>query len=51
VPELADMPKGCPFAGRCPLTVEACNAALPAATPISPAHAARCIRLDVAVPA
>ena len=49
VPELADMPPGCPFAGRCPLTIEACNAALPAAVELSPSHAARCIRLDVAL--
>jgi peptide/nickel transport system ATP-binding protein len=48
VPELVDMPPGCPFAGRCPLTIEACNAALPPPAELSPAHAARCIRLDVA---
>jgi peptide/nickel transport system ATP-binding protein len=46
VPELADMPKGCPFAGRCPLTIDACHAALPEATALSPGHEARCIRLD-----
>ncbi|SEE92721.1 peptide/nickel transport system ATP-binding protein [Rhizobiales bacterium GAS191] len=49
VPELADLPRGCPFAGRCPLTIEACNAALPPQTPLAPDHGARCIRLD-AVP-
>ena len=49
VPELADMPPGCPFAGRCPLTIAACDAALPAPVELSPAHAARCIRLDVAL--
>ncbi|SDR60864.1 peptide/nickel transport system ATP-binding protein [Rhizobiales bacterium GAS113] len=49
VPELADLPSGCPFAGRCPLTIEACNAALPPQTPLAPDHGARCIRLD-AVP-
>jgi peptide/nickel transport system ATP-binding protein len=48
VPELADMPPGCPFAGRCPLTIEACGAALPASVVLSAEHAARCIRLDVA---
>ncbi|SED46403.1 peptide/nickel transport system ATP-binding protein [Rhizobiales bacterium GAS188] len=49
VPELADLPPGCPFAGRCPLTIEACSAALPPQTPLAPDHGARCIRLD-AVP-
>ena len=49
VPELADMPPGCPFAGRCPLTIAACDATLPAPVELSPSHAARCIRLDVAL--
>jgi peptide/nickel transport system ATP-binding protein len=46
VPELADLPAGCPFAARCSLAVEACRAALPPLLPVSPVHAARCIRLD-----
>ena len=49
VPELADMPPGCPFAGRCPLTIATCDATLPAPVELSPSHAARCIRLDVAL--
>ncbi|MBV9113642.1 MAG: ABC transporter ATP-binding protein [Hyphomicrobiales bacterium] len=49
VPELVDMPPGCPFAGRCPLTIAACNAALPAPVELGLAHQARCIRLDVAL--
>ncbi|MBV8764320.1 MAG: ABC transporter ATP-binding protein, partial [Hyphomicrobiales bacterium] len=49
VPELADIPPGCPFAGRCPLSIPACDAALPPSVPISASHAARCIRLDVAL--
>jgi peptide/nickel transport system ATP-binding protein len=48
VPELADLPAGCPFAARCSLAVEACRAALPPLLPVSQAHVARCIRLDVA---
>ena len=48
VPELADLPPGCPFAGRCPLTIDACHAALPAPMPLGPGHAARCIRLQEA---
>ena len=48
VPELADLPGGCPFAGRCPLTIEDCNEALPAPVALSSGHAARCIRLEAA---
>jgi peptide/nickel transport system ATP-binding protein len=51
VPELVDMPKGCPFANRCDHAVDACNAALPEPMVIGPAHAARCIRLgEIGVP-
>jgi len=46
VPELADLPVGCPFADRCPWVVDACRDAPPAAMPVGPAHDARCIRLD-----
>ena len=45
VPELADLPQGCPFAGRCPRTIAACHAALPAAVDLGAGHMARCIRL------
>jgi peptide/nickel transport system ATP-binding protein len=51
VPELIDMPPGCPFAGRCPLTIEACGAAPPPPVALSAGHAARCIRLDAAAAA
>jgi peptide/nickel transport system ATP-binding protein len=51
VPELADLPAGCPFAARCSLAVEACRAALPPLLPLSHAHLARCIRLDALEPA
>jgi peptide/nickel transport system ATP-binding protein len=47
VPELVDMPKGCPFAGRCRLTIPECNVALPAPVAVGPEHSARCIRLEV----
>ncbi len=50
VPELADLPSGCTFAGRCQLTVPECRVAPPAPVEIEPGHVARCIRLD-AVPA
>jgi peptide/nickel transport system ATP-binding protein len=46
VPELADLPAGCPFAERCTLAVAACRSAAPAAHTVAPGHEARCIRLD-----
>ena len=42
------LPKGCPFAGRCPLTVEACGVAPPAPAALGADRIARCIRLDAA---
>ncbi|GKT20398.1 ABC transporter ATP-binding protein [Acidovorax sp. SUPP3334] len=45
VPELVDLPPGCPFAGRCGFTVPACYPALPPAVPLGDDHSARCIRL------
>jgi peptide/nickel transport system ATP-binding protein len=45
VPELADLPIGCPFADRCELVIDACRAALPPAVAVGPGHAARCIRV------
>jgi peptide/nickel transport system ATP-binding protein len=48
VPELVDLPAGCPFADRCSLVVDACRAAPPPAVAVGPAHDARCLRVDVA---
>ncbi len=45
VPELGEMPAGCAYAERCPLAVGDCRAALPPLVDVTPAHAARCIRL------
>ena len=45
VPELADMPSGCPFAPRCAWVIDACRAALPAPQPVGDRHSARCIRV------
>jgi peptide/nickel transport system ATP-binding protein len=45
VPELADLPAGCPFGDRCDYVIDACHAALPAAVEVGPGHAARCIRV------
>ena len=49
VPELADLPPGCPFAGRCRLTADVCVATPPPAVEVGPGHVARCLRLDVAL--
>jgi len=46
VPELIDLPSGCPFADRCAWVVDACRQALPPPMPVGAAHDARCIRLD-----
>jgi peptide/nickel transport system ATP-binding protein len=45
VPELADMPAGCPFADRCAWVIEACRLAPPPPVAVAPGHEARCIRL------
>jgi peptide/nickel transport system ATP-binding protein len=45
VPELADLPMGCPFADRCPLVIDACREAPPPAVVVAPTHFARCIRV------
>jgi peptide/nickel transport system ATP-binding protein len=46
VPELVDLPSGCPFQDRCPLVIPACADALPAARDLGAGHSARCIRID-----
>ncbi len=52
VPDIADLPPGCPFAGRCAFTLPECDAGLPAPVAVGPGHQARCIRLnDVAAAA
>ncbi|MBG9389552.1 ABC transporter ATP-binding protein [Caenimonas aquaedulcis] len=49
VPELADLPAGCPFAGRCAFTIPECHVTAPPPVEIEARHEARCIRLqDVA---
>ncbi|HSV84261.1 MAG TPA: ABC transporter ATP-binding protein, partial [Ramlibacter sp.] len=46
VPELVDLPQGCPFAGRCRWTIPDCHAVVPPPVMVEPGHAARCIRLE-----
>jgi peptide/nickel transport system ATP-binding protein len=48
VPELPDMPRGCPFADRCALAIAACSVAPPAPVEVGPGHVARCIRIGAA---
>ena len=45
VPELIDMPVGCPFADRCGWVVDACRTAPPLDVAVGPGHTARCIRV------
>jgi peptide/nickel transport system ATP-binding protein len=51
VPELADLPAGCPFAERCPRAAGDCRRGPPAALTITPGHEARCLHLDETAPA
>ncbi|WP_395700428.1 ABC transporter ATP-binding protein [Aquabacterium sp.] len=45
VPELLDLPAGCPFSDRCAHVVAGCHQSMPPALPVSDGHAARCIRV------
>jgi peptide/nickel transport system ATP-binding protein len=47
VPELADLPQGCTFAGRCTYSTDACAGLAPPAVEVGPGHQAACLRLDV----
>ncbi len=46
VPDLVDLPPGCPFAGRCTFTIPECHVTVPPPDEVEPGHRARCIRLD-----
>ncbi|MBS0318240.1 MAG: ABC transporter ATP-binding protein [Proteobacteria bacterium] len=46
VPELVDLPRGCPFAGRCAYTAPECFTQAPAPTLVARGHEVRCLRLD-----
>ena len=46
VPELVDLPPGCPFFDRCTLAIPNCASTRPAPTELSVDHQASCLRLD-----
>ena len=46
VPELVDLPAGCPFFERCPLAIAECASTLPKPSALGPSHQASCLRLD-----
>lgn len=48
VPELIDLPAGCPFFDRCPLAIAECATTRPAASELGQSHQASCLRLDEA---
>ncbi|WP_280153719.1 ABC transporter ATP-binding protein [Piscinibacter sp. XHJ-5] len=45
VPELVDMPRGCPFADRCHRVLDVCREP-PPAFPVLPGHEARCFNME-----
>jgi len=49
VPELADLPPGCPFAERCARAADDCRRAMPPEVAVGAEHMARCLHLDVSV--
>jgi len=48
VPELADLPKGCPFMERCGIAIAACGEKVPDPVPLGGGHAARCLKAQAA---
>jgi peptide/nickel transport system ATP-binding protein len=45
-PAASEAPSGCPFAGRCPFTIDACRRTPPPPVTVAEDHVVRCIRLD-----
>ena len=45
IPSPLDLPRGCFFAGRCPLVLPACTAAPPPPCEVRPGQRATCIRV------
>ena len=50
VPDVLDVPTGCPFAGRCAFTADICHTSVPPPTLLADDHVVRCLRLE-ALPA
>ena len=48
VPELIDLPAGCPFLDRCPLAIAECATIRPMPSDLGQSHQASCLRLDLA---
>ena len=46
VPELIDLPDGCPFSDRCAFAVPLCAESRPPAVGIGPDHTASCFRIE-----
>lgn len=46
VPELADLPAGCPFFDRCPLVIAECATTRPEPSVLDQSHQASCLRLE-----
>ena len=46
IPSPIDRPSGCPFASRCPLVMDACEAEVPHSRDVGDGHWAACIRID-----
>ena len=44
VPSLAFLPKGCSFAPRCAMALDACRAAVPPMAAVTPTQSSRCLR-------
>ena len=49
VPELADLPPGCPFTDRCRIAIAACRTTPPPPVTIAAGHEARCLRVEEAL--
>ena len=45
-PSASEAPSGCPFAGRCPFTIDACRLGPPPPVSVAEDHLVRCIRVD-----
>ena len=50
VPELHQMPAGCPFASRCDVADAHCATQVPPNVALAPTHFGRCVRLEPATP-